>query len=72
MKKLMLIMALFVVAPVVKSQENTYLVPERANMRINVAVQIAKQLKERGYNKIAVVYMNTSFTFTLTISTLPC
>jgi len=38
MKKLMLIVALFVIAPVVKSQENTFLVPERANMRINVAV----------------------------------
>jgi biopolymer transport protein ExbD len=60
MKKLMLAMALFVVAPVVKSQENPFLVPERANMRINAAVQIAKQLKERGYDKIAVVYMNTS------------
>jgi anaerobic C4-dicarboxylate transporter len=39
MKKLMLIMALFVVSPVVKSQENTYLVPERANMGINAAVR---------------------------------
>jgi hypothetical protein len=70
MKKLMLIMALFVVAPVVKSQENTYLVPERANMRINVAVQIAKQLKERGYDKIAVVYMNTSDLCALTAASL--
>lgn len=70
MKKLMLIMALFVVAPVVKSQENTYLVPERANMRINVAVQIAKQLKERGHNKIAVVYMNTSDLCALTAASL--
>jgi len=70
MKKLMLIVALFVVAPVVKSQENTYLVPERANMRINVAVQIAKQLKERGYDKIAVVYMNTSDLCALTASSL--
>jgi hypothetical protein len=70
MKKLMLIMALFIVAPVVKSQENPYLVPERANMRINVAVQIAKQLKERGYNKIAVVYMNTSDLCALTAASL--
>jgi len=70
MKKLMLIMALFIVAPVVKSQENLYLVPERANMRINVAVQIAKQLKERGYDKIAVVYMNTSDLCALTAASL--
>jgi len=70
MKKLMLVMALFVVAPVVKSQENTYLVPERANMRINVAVQIAKQLKERCYDKIAVVYMNTSDLCALTAASL--
>jgi len=70
MKKLMLIMALFVVSPVVKSQENTYLVPERANMRINVAVQIAKQLEKRGYNKIAVVYMNTSDLCALTAASL--
>jgi len=69
-KKFMLIMALFVVSPVVKSQENTYLVPERANMRINVAVQIAKQLKERGYDKIAVVYMNTSDLCALTAASL--
>jgi len=70
MKKLMLIMALFIVAPVVKSQENLYLVPERANMGINVAVQIAKQLKERGYDKIAVVYMNTSDLCALTAASL--
>ncbi len=70
MKKLMLIMALFAGAPVVKSQENPFLVPERANMRINVAVQIAKQLKERGYNKIAVVYMNTSDLCALTAASL--
>jgi len=70
MKKLMLIMALFVVSPVVKSQENLYLVPERANMGINAAVQIAKQLKERGYDKIAVVYMNTSDLCALTAASL--
>jgi hypothetical protein len=70
MKKLMLIMALFIATPVVKSQENIYLVPERANMRINVAVQIAKQLKERGYDKIAVVYMNTSDLCALTAASL--
>jgi len=70
MKKLMLVMALFVVSPVVKSQENTYLVPERASMRINVAVQIAKQLKERGYDKIAVVYINTSDLCALTAASL--
>ena len=70
MKKLMLVMALFVVSPVVKSQENTYLVPERANMRINVVVQIAKQLKERGYDRIAVVYMNTSDLCALTAASL--
>jgi len=70
MKKLMLVMALFVVSPVVKSQENPFLVPERANMRINVAVQIAKQLKERGYDKIAVVYMNTSDLCALLASSL--
>jgi len=69
-KKFMLIMALFIVAPVVESQENTYLVPERANMRINVAVQIAKQLKERGYDRIAVVYMNTSDLCALTAASL--
>jgi len=70
MKKLMLIMALFIVAPVVNSQENPFLVPERANMRINVVVQIAKQLKERGYDKIAVVYMNTSDLCALTAASL--
>jgi len=70
MKKLMLITAFLVVAPVVKSQENTYLVPERANMGINVAVQIAKQLKERSYDKIAVVYMNTSDLCALTAASL--
>ncbi|MFZ8861977.1 MAG: hypothetical protein ACO2PP_15940 [Thermocrinis sp.] len=70
MKKFMLIMALFIVAPVVKSQENPFLVPERANMRINVAVQIAKQLKDRGYDKIAVVYMNTSDLCALTAASL--
>lgn len=70
MKKLMLIMALFVVSPVVKSQENPFLVPERANMRINVAVQIAKQLKEIGYDRIAVVYMNTSDLCALTAASL--
>jgi hypothetical protein len=70
MKKLMLIMALFVVSAVVKSQENTYLVPERANMRINTVVQIAKQLKKRGYDKIAVVYMNTSDLCALTAASL--
>ncbi len=70
MKKLMLVMALFVVAPVVKSQENPFLVPERANMRINAAVQIAKQLKDRGYDKIAVVYMNTSDVCALLASSL--
>jgi len=61
MKKLMLVMALFVVAPVVKSQENSFLVPERANMRINVAVQIAKQLKERGYDSFHPFVINFSF-----------
>jgi hypothetical protein len=45
-------------------------VPERANMRINVVVQIAKQLKERGYDKIAVVYMNTSDLCALTAASL--
>jgi hypothetical protein len=70
MKKLMLVMALFVASPVVKSQENPYLVPERANLRINVMVQIAKQLKERGYDKIAVVYMNTSDLCALTAASL--
>jgi hypothetical protein len=70
MKKLMLIMALFVGTPVVKSQENPFLVPERANMRINVAVQIAKQLKERSYDRIAVVYMNTSDLCALTAASL--
>jgi hypothetical protein len=69
-KKFMLIMALFVVSAVVKSQENTYLVPERANMRINTVVQIAKQLKKRGYDKIAVVYMNTSDLCALTAASL--
>ena len=42
------------------AQENTFLVPERVSPRINVAVQIAKQLKERNFNRIAVVYMSTA------------
>jgi len=69
-KKLLLVMILFVVSPVVKSQENPFLVPERVNVRINVSVQIAKQIKERGYNKIAVVYMNTSDLCALTAASL--
>jgi len=69
-KKFLLVMMLFVVSPVVKSQENPFLVPERVNVRINVSVQIAKQIKERGYNKIAVVYMNTSDLCALTAASL--
>ncbi len=41
-------------------QVNPFLVPERANSRINASVEIAKQLKSMGYNRIAVVYMETS------------
>jgi len=41
-------------------QVNPFLVPERANSRINASVQIAKLLKDMGYNRIAVVYMETS------------
>jgi len=70
MKKFLLAMVLFAASPVVKSQENPFLVPERANARINVSVQIAKQIKERGYNKIAVIYMNTSDLCALTAASL--
>ncbi len=41
-------------------QVNPFLEPERANSRINASVQIAKLLKDMGYNRIAVVYMETS------------
>ena len=41
-------------------QVNPFLVPERANPRINASVEIAKYLKNMDYNKIAVVYMETS------------
>ncbi len=41
-------------------QVNPFLVPERANSRINASVEIARQLKNMGYNRIAVVYMETS------------
>lgn len=41
-------------------QANPFLAPERVNPRINVAVQIAKDLKAKNYNRIAVVYMETS------------
>ncbi len=41
-------------------QVNPFLVPERANPRINASVEIAKYLKNMNYNKIAVVYMETS------------
>ncbi|WP_448588018.1 hypothetical protein [Thermocrinis sp.] len=51
-------------------QENPFLVPERANVRINVVSNIAKQLKERGFNSIAVVYMNTSDLCALTSASL--
>jgi len=41
-------------------QVNPFLLPERANSRINASVEIAKQLRNMGYNRIAVVYMETS------------
>ena len=41
-------------------QVNPFLVPERVNPRINASVEIAKYLKNMNYNKIAVVYMETS------------
>ncbi|MCS7262651.1 MAG: hypothetical protein N3C13_01330 [Aquificaceae bacterium] len=41
-------------------QVDPFLLPERANSRINAGVEIAKQLKQMGYNRIAVVYMETS------------
>ncbi|ADC89460.1 hypothetical protein Thal_0827 [Thermocrinis albus DSM 14484] len=51
-------------------QENTYLVPERVNPRIDTVVQVAKELKERGYNRIAVVYMAQSDLCALTAASL--
>jgi len=47
-------------APVFAQESNPFVSPERVNPRINVAVQIAKLLKQRNYNKVAVVYMQTS------------
>ncbi|MCS6876441.1 MAG: hypothetical protein N3C57_05215 [Aquificaceae bacterium] len=41
-------------------QVNPFLVPERANSRIRASVEIAKHLKSMKYNRIAVVYMETS------------
>ncbi|MFN4013457.1 MAG: hypothetical protein ACK4KZ_06365 [Aquificaceae bacterium] len=41
-------------------QANPFLLPERVNARINASVQIAKLLKDMGYNRIAVVYMETA------------
>lgn len=41
-------------------QVNPFLVPERVESRINASVEIARQLKNMGYNRIAVVYMETS------------
>ncbi|MCS6957983.1 MAG: hypothetical protein RMK75_05955 [Aquificaceae bacterium] len=39
---------------------NPFLVPERANSRINASVEISKVLKGMGYDRVAVVYMETS------------
>ncbi len=41
-------------------QANIFLTPERANARINASVEIAKLLKAMGYNRIAVVYMESA------------
>ncbi|MFN3869939.1 MAG: hypothetical protein ACK4MW_00425 [Aquificaceae bacterium] len=48
------------IAPSYAQQVNPFLTPERANARINASVQIAKLLKDMGYNRIAVVYMETA------------
>ncbi|MCS7171672.1 MAG: hypothetical protein NZ851_05090 [Aquificaceae bacterium] len=42
------------------AQTNPLLFPERANSRINASVEIARQIKQMGHNRIAVVYMETS------------
>lgn len=41
-------------------QVDPFLLPERANSRINASVEIAKELKSMGYKRMAVVYMETS------------
>lgn len=46
--------------PVFAEESNPFVSPERVNPRINVAVQIARLLKQKEYNRIAVVYMQTS------------
>ncbi|MFN3599388.1 MAG: hypothetical protein ACK4VK_06615 [Aquificaceae bacterium] len=60
-KTLISILALLsLLVPSYAQQANPFLTPERANARINASVQIAKLLKDMGYNRIAVVYMETS------------
>ncbi|MDM7267241.1 MAG: hypothetical protein ABWK02_00845 [Aquificaceae bacterium] len=56
--KLLILVGLFSLS--YAQQANTFLIPERANARINASVEIAKQLKDMGYNRIAVVYMESA------------
>ncbi len=56
--KLLILVGLFSLS--YAQQANTFLTPERANARINASVEIAKQLKDMGYNRIAVVYMESA------------
>ncbi len=54
------LLTLFLYLPAYAQQVNPYLIPERANSRINASVEIAKYLKNAGYKNMAVVYMETS------------
>lgn len=56
--KLLILVGLFSLS--YAQQANTFLIPERANARINASVEIVKQLKDMGYNRIAVVYMESA------------
>lgn len=57
---LWLILTVCLTVSATAQQVNPFLLPERANPRINASVEIAKQLKNMEYNRIAVVYMETS------------
>ncbi|SNZ11301.1 hypothetical protein [Hydrogenobacter hydrogenophilus] len=60
-KRLLVLMGVFLIfVPVFAEESNPFVSPERVNPRINVAVQIARLLKQKEYNRIAVVYMQTS------------
>jgi len=56
--KLLILVGLFSLS--YAQQANTFLTPERATARINASVHIAKLLKDMGYNRIAVVYMESA------------